>query len=88
MLAALLAEAPVTRAPGSVRPPVKLDQVALALPAPDEVRSLDALLAAIEERAERARRQLDPLDEVGHIAVTGLAAGDLALTSDSRTLTS
>ena len=81
VLAALLATAaPTARAAGAIRPALRLDEVQLPLLQPAEVEHLDALLAAADARRAVARRELDLLDELCRIAVTGLTDGSLTIT--------
>ncbi|KWX08295.1 hypothetical protein TR74_15650, partial [Carbonactinospora thermoautotrophica] len=62
-----------------VRPASRLDELCIPLLPPAEVRRLDELLTAADERRRLARREIDLLDEVCRIAVTGLIDGTLTL---------
>jgi hypothetical protein len=81
VLAALLADAGQgRRAAGAVRPSSRLDELQIALLSPAELARLDGLLATAEARRTLARRELDLLDELCHLAVTGLTGGTLTIT--------
>lgn len=84
VLAALLAALPqagypTDRAAGAVRPPARLDDVQLPKLPSAEVARLEELLAAAEARKERARREIETVDELCRIATTGLVHGRLTL---------
>lgn len=78
VLAALLDRA--GRADGAIRPTQRLQELALPLLSPSELKRLDNLLTELEERRNRARREIAALDELRRIAATGLADGTLTLT--------
>ncbi len=59
-----------------------MEQRVLLLPVA-EVRHLDALLASIDARRALARREIDMLDELCHVATGGLIDGTLALISNN-----
>ncbi|WP_395106628.1 hypothetical protein [Actinomadura sp. SCN-SB] len=77
VLAALLDRA--GRADGAIRPAQRLQELALPLLPPSEVKRLDRLLADLDDRQDRARREIAALDELRRIAATGLADGTLTL---------
>ncbi|MFC0039634.1 SAM-dependent DNA methyltransferase [Actinomadura rayongensis] len=77
VLAALLDRA--GRADGAVRPAQRLEELALPLLSPAELNRLDRLLADLDDRRDRARREIAALDELRRIAATGLADGTLTL---------
>jgi len=80
VLAALLAAGHAgTRAAGAVRPASRLDELCIPLLPPAEVRRLDELLAAADERRRLARREIDLLDELCRIAAAGLSDGTLTI---------
>ncbi|MFA1538063.1 hypothetical protein [Actinomadura monticuli] len=76
-LAALLDRA--GRADGAIRPAQRLHELALPLLSPSELKQLDRLLADLDDRRDRARREIAALDELRGIAATGLADGTLTL---------
>ncbi|MBB6398883.1 hypothetical protein BKA00_005797 [Actinomadura coerulea] len=78
VLAALLDRA--GRADGAIRPAQRLQELALPLLSPSEVKRLDRLLADLDDRRDRAHREIAALDELRRIAATGLADGTLTLT--------
>lgn len=84
VLAALLFAGGSGRRPtGAVRMANSLmEQRVLLLPVA-EVRHLDALLASIDARRALARREIDMLDELCHVATGGLIDGTLALISNN-----
>ncbi|MEV4382733.1 N-6 DNA methylase [Streptosporangium sp. NPDC049644] len=88
VLAALLADNASARVAGSVRSARRLEEHRLALLQPDLVTDLDALLTALEERRRAAREELDMLDELARIAVTGLGVGTLTLNAPVSSPTS
>lgn len=77
VLAALLDRA--GRADGAIRPAQRLQELALPLLSPSELKRLDRLLAELDDRRNRARREIAALDELRRIAATGLADGTLTL---------
>lgn len=77
VLAALLDRA--GRADGAIRPAQRLQELALPLLSPSELKRLDRLLADLNDRRNRARREIAALDELRRIAATGLADGTLTL---------
>lgn len=77
VLAALLNRA--GRADGAIRPTQRLEELHLPLLPPRELERLDRLLTELEDRRERARREIAALDELRRIAATGLADGTLTL---------
>lgn len=79
VLEALLNAVPVTRATGAVRAVARLTDLQLPLLPPTDVARLDALLGALAERRNLARRELDLLDDLGRRAVDGLTDGVLAI---------
>jgi hypothetical protein len=85
VLASLLfADGSGRRPAGAVRAANSLkEQRALLLPVA-EVRYLDALLASIDARRALARREIDMLDELCHVATGGLIDGTLALISNDK----
>ncbi|GAA1790118.1 hypothetical protein HC028_00135 [Planosporangium flavigriseum] len=68
------------RAAGAVRAASRLDELQIPLLAPAEVARLDMLLAVIDARRAMARREIDLLDELGRLAVTGVTNGTLTMT--------
>ncbi|MEV4544746.1 helix-turn-helix transcriptional regulator [Micromonospora echinaurantiaca] len=80
VLEALLNAVPKERPAGAVRAATRLVDLQLPLLPPADVARLDALLAAIEERRNLARRELALLDDLGRRAVAGLTDGTLTLT--------
>ncbi|MFI7519883.1 hypothetical protein [Micromonospora globbae] len=79
LLTALINAAQKRRAPGAVRPSSRLTDLQLPLLTPADVERLDALLAALDERRNLARRELDLLDDLGRRAVAGLTDGILTI---------
>jgi hypothetical protein len=85
VLAALLFAGGSGRRPaGAVRPANSLKEQRVLLLPVAEVRHLDALLASIDTRRALARRELDMLDELCHVATGGLIDGTLALISNDE----
>ena len=79
VLEALLNAVSVNRATGAVRAAARLADLQLPLLPPTEVARLDALLAALAQRRNLARRELDLLDDLGRRAVAGLTDGVLTI---------
>lgn len=80
-LAALLREqCPGQRAPGAVRAGQRLDNYALSMLSPAEVRFLDHILAELDARQEQAQRELDLITELRDVTTAGLVDGTLTLT--------
>ncbi|MEV5407463.1 hypothetical protein AB0K60_01315 [Thermopolyspora sp. NPDC052614] len=87
VLAALLSHAPATeRSAGAVRAR-KLEDIEIPLLPPEEVTSLDALLREMDRRRRTAQAELDALDELGRIILTGLGDGTMMLTPRSQIAT-
>ena len=85
VLAALLFVGGSGRRPaGAVRMANSLKEQRVLLLPVAEVRHLDALLASIDARRALARREIDMLDELCHIATGGLIDGTLALISNNK----
>ena len=85
VLAALLFAGGSGRRPaGAVRTANSLKEQRVLLLPVAEVRHLDALLASIDARRALARREIDMLDELCHVATGGLIDGTLALISDDK----
>ena len=85
MLAALLFVGGSGRRPaGAVRMANSLKEQRVLLLPVAEVRHLDALLASIDARRALARREIDMLDELCHVATGGLIDGTLALISNDK----
>lgn len=83
-LAALLAHAPATnRSSGAIRAR-KLEDIEIPLLTPEEVACLDALLREMDQRRRTAQAELDALDELGRIILTGLGDGTVTLISRSQ----
>lgn len=80
VLAALLAVMRSDRAPGAVRAAARLTDLQIPVLAPAEVARLDALFAAADERRALARRELDLIDELCQLAVSGITDGKLTMT--------
>jgi hypothetical protein len=81
VLAALLTQS--GRADGAIRPVERLEELRLPLLPPDELARFDRLLAELEERRRQAWKEIDALDELRHIAATGLSDETLALTDQA-----
>lgn len=80
-LAALLAgRMPGLRPAGAVRPGRRLEDHELPVLSPAEVQFMDQLLAALDERQEAARRELDLVAELRDITTSGLVDGTLTFT--------
>lgn len=71
-----------TRPAGAVRAAGSLDEQRLLLLPPGQVRTLDNLLASIDERRALAQREVGMLDELRRVATGGLIDGTLTLASD------
>lgn len=85
LLASLLfADGSGRRPAGAVRAANSLKEQRIPLLPVAEVRHLDALLASIDARRVLARREIDMLDELCHIATGGLVDGTLALISNDK----
>jgi len=80
VLAALLAAIRSERAAGAVRAAARLTDLQIPALAPTEVARLDALFAAADERRALARRELELIDELCRIAVSGITDGKLTMT--------
>jgi hypothetical protein len=77
VLAALLEVTARARTMGAVRAPRKLLDWELPVLEAHEAGRLDALLAAVGERRQRAQAELGALDELWRIAATGIANATL-----------
>ncbi|MEV4759881.1 hypothetical protein AB0J86_32955 [Micromonospora sp. NPDC049559] len=80
VLAALLDATPGERAPGAVRAAARLTDLQVPILPPAEVARLDALLAAADARRDLARREVELLDELCRLAVSGVTDGKLTMT--------
>jgi hypothetical protein len=80
----LFADGSGQRPVGAVRTANNLNEQRVPLLPVAEVRRLDALLASIEARRALARREIDMLDELCHVATGGLIDGTLALISNDK----
>ncbi|PZG12552.1 hypothetical protein C1I95_25535 [Micromonospora craterilacus] len=81
VLAALVNAVPAQRPTGAVRAAARLADLQLPLLPPAEIVRLDAMLSAMEERRNLARRELALLDDLGRRAVAGLTDGTLTITA-------
>lgn len=77
VLAALLNLA--GRAEGAVRPTQRLDELRLPVLSASDLERFDQLLAELEDRRERARREIAAVDELRSLATNGLSDGTLTL---------
>jgi len=77
VLAALLNLA--GRAEGAVRPTQRLEELRLPLLSASDLERFDQLLAELEDRRERARREIAAVDELRSLAANGLSDGTLTL---------
>ncbi|MBA9002815.1 hypothetical protein [Thermomonospora cellulosilytica] len=82
VLAALLNLA--GRADGAVRPAQRLNELRLPLLSRSDLERLDQLLAELEDRRERARREIAALDELRSLTTNGLSDGTLTLSDFIR----
>lgn len=80
VLVALLRGVPVKRPPGAVRAAARVADLQLPLLPPADVARLDAMLAAVDARRNLARRELELLDHLNGLAVSGLTDGKLTIT--------
>jgi hypothetical protein len=74
------------RAAGAVRGPYRLDALQVAVPSAKESERLDNVLRALGERREALQREIDMLDELRHIATSGLSAGTLTVATPTDLL--
>jgi hypothetical protein len=80
VLAALLNALKGARPAGAVRGPARLVDLQLPVLSPAEVARLDGLLASADERRALARRELELLDELCQLAVSGVTEAKLTVT--------
>lgn len=80
----LLAVESGTRPAGAVRAADRIGDLRLPLLPPGQVKKLEALLEAVDARREAAQREIDMLDEVCHVAASGLTDGTLTVVSDDE----
>ncbi|MBO0803822.1 MAG: N-6 DNA methylase [Nocardiopsaceae bacterium] len=73
-----------TRPPGAVRPADSVDDLRVALLSPGQVAALEELLESIDARRVVAQREIDMLDELRHVATSGLTDGTLTVVSDDE----
>jgi len=71
-----------SRPSGAVRAAHRLEALLLPLLPPDDLRRLDALLARLNEREQRAQQEIELLAELRKLVTAGLADGALTFTSD------
>ncbi|WP_051760597.1 N-6 DNA methylase [Herbidospora cretacea] len=79
VLAALLMDNASVRVTGSLRLARRLEEHRLPLLPPDLVPELNRFLTVQDERRRQARREIELLDDLTTLAVTGLATGTLVL---------
>ncbi|MGH3166737.1 MAG: hypothetical protein ACRDN0_12715, partial [Trebonia sp.] len=73
-----------TRPAGAVRPADSVDDLRLTLLSPAQVETLDELLESIDRRRAVAQREIDMVDELCQVAMSGLMDGTLTVVSDDE----
>lgn len=73
-----------TRPAGAIRSADSVDDLRVTLLPPAQVAALDTLLESIDARRTVAQREIDMLDELCHVAMSGLTDGTLTIVSDDE----
>lgn len=82
LCALLFGDGSGTRPAGAVRAAGSVNEQRLLLLPPGQVWAFDDLLSSINERRALAQREIEMLDELCHVATSGLIDGTLTLVSD------
>jgi hypothetical protein len=73
-----------TRPSGAIRPADSVEDLRVTLLPPAQVNALDALLESVDARRAVAQAEIDMLDELCHVATSGLTDGTLTVVSDDE----